>query len=161
MEDITEPVLPASEAPAVEALSKEQEYLAGWQRERAELQNFRKRTQAQALHNHQQALKTVLEPLLGVVDNFQAMMKHVPSELAQQAWVAGVLHIARQVEQLLDGYGVQVIEALGQPFDPLRHEAIESVDGAGKPSGQVVEVVTPGYLVGEEVIRPARVKIAA
>ncbi len=160
MEDTIESVAAASENP-VEGISKEQEYLEGWQRERAELQNFRKRTQEQALRNNQQALKAVLEPLLPVVDNFQAMMKHVPLELERQAWVAGVLHIARQVEQLLSEYGVRTIEALGQPFDALRHEAIESVVVAGTPSGQVVEVVTPGYLVGDEVIRPARVRIAS
>lgn len=139
---------------------REQEYLAGWQRERAALQNFRKRLQEHSLASQQQALRTVVQPLLLVADNFQAMVRHVPPELKGNAWVTGVLHIARQVEQLLREYGVHVIDALGQPFDPSRHEAVGHVTKDGVTSGHVVEVVSPGYRLGEEIIRPARVKVA-
>lgn len=140
--------------------NKEQEYLAGWQRERAELQNFRKRMQEQATQDQRQALKAVIEPLLTVADNFQAMVRHVPKELDGNAWVAGVLHIARQVEQLLQEYGVTMIEAQGQQFDPTQHEAVEEITTDQAKSGQVIEVVMAGYRLGDSVIRPARVKIA-
>ena len=142
------------------ASAREQEYLAGWQRERAELQNFRKRMHEQATREQRQALRAVIEPLLGVADNFQAMTRHVPKELEENAWVTGVMHIARQVEQLLTEYGITLIEAQGKAFDPSQHEAVEEVADSHAPSGQVVEVIMPGYRLGEDVIRPARVKIA-
>lgn len=142
------------------ASRREQEYLAGWQRERAELQNFRKRMHEQATRDQRQALRAVIEPLLGVADNFQAMIRHVPKELDGNAWVTGVVHIARQVEQLLAEYGITPIEAAGTVFDPSQHEAVEEVSDSDAPSGQVVEVLMPGYRLGEDVIRPARVKIA-
>lgn len=139
---------------------REQEYLSGWQRERAELQNFRKRMQEQSVAGRRQALKAIIEPLLLVADNFQAMVKHVPQELTGNAWVTGVLHIARQVEQLLAAYNVKTIDAVDTPFDPTRHEAVEEVANTGKTSGHVIEIVAPGYQIEEEVVRPARVKIA-
>lgn len=150
----------ARKSHTVVASNKEQEYLAGWQRERAELQNFRKRMQEQAVRGQQAALRAILEPLLDLADNFQAMVRHVPPALEQDAWVAGVLHIARQLDGLLADYNVRVIEAMGQPFDPARHEAIEHEQREGVPSGHVVEVVSRGYQLGDEVLRPAKVKIA-
>lgn len=140
--------------------SREQEYLAGWQRERAELQNFRKRMQEQATHGQRRALRAVVVPLLDIADNFHAALAHIPAELEGNAWVVGISHIARQVTQVLAEYGVVPIEALGKPFDPTRHEAVEVVSAPDVPSGHVVEVVASGYQLADEVIRPAKVKTA-
>lgn len=137
------------------------EYLAGWQRSRAELDNFRKRMhagQGQLQAQHQRAL---IEPILSLNDNFRAMIEHVPAELQQHAWVKGAVHIARQLNDILAEFNVTTIEPRGSAFDPRLHEAIAHVTEANVPSGTIVEVVQAGYQLNETVLRPAKVKVAA
>lgn len=137
-----------------------QEYLAGWQRARAELANFRKRLQESSSEQQGQARREAVEPLLSLADNFRAMTAHVPDELQNHAWVTGVLHIARQLDEILAAYEVTAVEEVDVPFDPVRHEALESVSRTGVASGTVVEVVQPGYVMGETVLRAAKVRVA-
>lgn len=134
--------------------SKEQEYLAGWQRAQADLANFRKRMLAEQGEMSQRAKQMVLEPLLAVVDNFRAITMHLPDDLKDNAWAAGVLHVARQMDQLLADFGVTVIDQTGIPFDPRFHEAVA---GEGE---HVQEVVQVGYQLGEKVLKAAKVKVS-
>lgn len=137
--------------------SKEQEYLEGWQRARADLENVRRRM-AESTVNQKQALKRdIVEDLLGLADNFRALTAHAPDP--KDPWVQGVLHVARQFEQVLADFGVEIIADTGGAFDPKIHEAVEEVEG--KESGIVQEVVQAGYKIGETVIRPAKVKITS
>lgn len=138
-----------------------QEYLAGWQRARAELKNLQAQVQQTQLTDRVRAQRQALEPLLQVADNMRAIITHVPTELSEHDWVAGVLHVARQLEQVLTAQGVDYIDAVAEPFDPRHHEAVERVAAADQPAGTVVEVVQRGYRLGETVLRPARVKVAA
>lgn len=141
--------------------SREQEYLEGWQRARAELHNWRRRRQAQQGAELARARQEAIVPLLQLADNFQALLQHVPAELVDHAWVDGVSHVARQMEQLLREFGVEIINGAPVPFNPAWHEAVASVPGGkGAVSGQVVEVVQPGYKMGEWILRPAKVKVA-
>lgn len=137
-----------------------QEYLEGWQRARAEFANFRAQLQSREQHVSRQAQRQAIEPLLAIADNFRAIAAHVPKELTDNAWVQGVLHVSRQVEQLLTDLGVREIVAEHQLFDPTHHEAVEEVTDSSVPSGTVLAVVQPGYLLGEELLRPARVKVS-
>ena len=136
------------------------EYLAGWQRARAELDNYRKRMHAgqQALQEKQ--VRALVEPLLGLNDNFRAMVEHVPADLAEHPWVQGAVHIARQLSDILTEFKVTVIEPTGGMFDPSLHEAVEHVAGSTLPSGTIVTVVQAGYRLGDTVLRPAKVKVA-
>jgi molecular chaperone GrpE len=137
------------------------QYLAGWQRARAELENFKKNMQTQQSQLAQQQLHTMLEPILSLNDNFRAMVQHVPDELKDNAWAQGVLHIARQLEAILEQYNVQTIEKSGEMFNPQMHEAIENIKAADKnSSGKVIEVIQAGYMVEGRVIRPAKVRVA-
>ena len=124
--------------------SREQEYLAGWQRARAEFYNFRKRV------NQEQ----------GLADTFQTMTEALPADLTDHAWAQGVVHVARQIKQILREYGVVPIEAIGHQFDPEKHEAVSKVSKFGTASGCVVEVLQTGYVLEDRVIRPAKVKVA-
>lgn len=138
-----------------------QQYLAGWQRARAALDNFRKQAAAAGADERARARAAVIEPLLALSDNFAAMTQHVPADLANNSWTAGVLHIARQLESLLADYGVERITPAGEQFDPTQHEAVAQVPQADHASGLVVEVIQSGYRVGDRIVRPAKVKIAA
>lgn len=136
------------------------EYLSGWQRARAELTNLRQRLDQEMTRQRQRSRREVFDHLIPLADNFEAMVKHVPAEFHGHAWTDGVLHIARQLEQLMSEQGINHIEAINQPFDPARHEAIAQVTQADAASGTVVEVVQSGYMFGDQVWRPAKVKVA-
>lgn len=136
------------------------EYLAGWQRAQAELENYRRRQAAEHAAARARLTEEVLSPLLEIADNFRAAAGHVPPEIAAHAWTEGMMHIGRQIEQLLAAYGITLIEDAGIAFNPQLHEAV-GTQAAKEKSGTVVEVVQPGYRVGERVIRPARVKVSA
>lgn len=138
---------------------KATEYLAGWQRAQADLENFKKQQAAQALEFQVRAKAATIEPLLSLADNFNAIVKHVPEEIADNAWVTGVVYVARQLEEVLAEQGVEQIGESGEEFDAVLHEAIETVEGEDKQSNLVAEVVLPGYRLGEQILRPAKVKV--
>lgn len=137
------------------------EYLAGWQRSRAELDNFRKRIQASQGEQQVQQLRIVLEPILSLNDNFRAMITNVPADLNKNAWVSGVLHVARQLHDTLIQLGVSIIEEKGGQFDPRLHEAIDHVTDTEAESGTVMEILQAGYQLKDKILRPAKVKVAA
>lgn len=141
--------------------NREAEYLDGWRRARAELDNLKKRLAAEQQQSRQRAQVAAVQSLLALADNFQMMLKHVPAELTSHSWVEGVRHVARQLEQLLSEYGVVLITDTNVPFDPAVHEAIDQVQNTKIKSGLVVEVVAPGYKLGDSILRPARVKVSA
>lgn len=141
---------------------EEAEYLDGWRRARAELDNFRKRLQGQDKQRASLAQAAALSELLPVADHFQAMIRHIPKELEKNTWAQGVLHVAREFEQVLQSQGLSVISQANVPFDPTIHEAVDQEKSAdGKTSGMVLEIVQPGYKMGERVLKPARVKISS
>jgi molecular chaperone GrpE len=139
---------------------KAKEYLAGWKRSRAELVNFQARVSSDQIDRDKRNQRQVIEDLMPVVDNFQAIIAHMPTELSDSSWAEGVLHVAKQLEQVLAQYNVKKIKAEGAKFDPMQHEAIDMVKNKKITSGYIIEVLQPGYTMGDEVIRPAKVKVA-
>ena len=139
---------------------KENEYLDGWQRSRAELANLQKRLVGEQVQQRQKVTREITGELLTLADNFQVMTRHVPEELAENSWTTGVLHVARQLTQLLEEFGITLIEAKGQNFDPKFHEAVEQTSKTKLSTGSIVEVIQAGYQIGDEVVRPAKVKVA-
>jgi molecular chaperone GrpE len=85
----------------------------------------------------------------------------MPQDMADDPWAQGVAHVARQFEQAMQEYGVEAFSPTGEPFDPATQEAIEQVKDAEAKSGMVLEVMQVGYKMGERIIRPAKVKVAA
>lgn len=140
--------------------NREQEYLEGWKRDRAQMQNMRRQAQEAITSGSVRARQDVIEQVLPVADNFRATIMHVPEGIEQDAWVQGVIHVARQFDQILESLGVSIINPAGAAFNPHEHEAVEQVEGS-EESGQVVAVLQVGYKVGDAVLRPARVKVQA
>ncbi len=160
----------------VEALRDEvarltQEAGRNWQqflRAAADLENYRK----QAVRQREEAVaatrRTMLGVILGVVDTLERALQHAGEGTGDQgsggtaAAIADGIRLAqRQVLDVLRTMGVRPMETLGQPFDPRVHEAIDAVAATGPTeSGTVVGEVQRGYLIGEEVLRPARVRVA-
>ncbi len=147
--------------PTIASLEQEAAgYLEQWQRSQAELANYTKRVTAERTQTHVRLTQSLLTPLLPLADNFQAMIEHTPAELVGNSWVTGVTHIGKQLESILAELGAVRMDPSEEAFDPMRHEAVEEVEIEGIASGTIVEVLQPGYLVGEQVFRPAKVKVA-
>lgn len=144
----------------IHGVSKAREYLSGWQRARADLDNFRRRVHQEQQQQNEQVKRRLIYDLMPLVDNFRAVAIHLPAELKDNVWAQGVLHVTRQLEQLLQQYDVVPINEAGQPFNPVLHEAVATVEDETAGSGLVVEVMQAGYRIGDQVIRPAKVKVA-
>lgn len=128
------------------------------QHERADATNMRRR------HDEQMAgLRTIVKAgvvrdLLPVIDNFERALKHVPKELEGNEYIKGVQGVVKQFEKTLDGLGVERIKTVDEPFDPAFHEAVQMEEGEGDRE-VVSEELQSGYILGNEVIRHAMVKV--
>jgi molecular chaperone GrpE len=143
-----------------EKLEQEINELTGLlKRVQADFENFRKRTQKEKEDFGKYLNMDLVLRILPVMDNFKLALKHLPKELESDEWVHGVWHIEKQLEQILTDEGVTEVKAEGAKFDPAIHEAIQEVE-SDLPEESIVEVVAPGYLMGEKLIRPAKVKVS-
>jgi len=132
------------------------EYLDQAQRTRAELINYRRRTEQEIQIARRFAAEHLIGRILPVIDDFHRAIDAVPDADKDNPWVQGVLLIERKMWSVLESEGVQPIAAVGKPFDPSVHEAV-SVDSDGGDT--VVEEFQRGYKLHDRVIRPAMVKV--
>jgi molecular chaperone GrpE len=141
--------------------AKASEYFEGWQRERADFLNYKKRIDRDNAQVYQNALVTVLKKYLVVMDDLDRALKTAPSKGEGSHWAKGVELIRRKLCGLIEAEGIKQMDFAGnEMFDPMRHEAITHEDSPDHQSGQIIEVVQPGYLLGDRVIRPALVRVA-
>ncbi|MCC7130437.1 MAG: nucleotide exchange factor GrpE [Anaerolineae bacterium] len=142
------------------ARSKANEYLDGWQRSRAEFTNYKKRVDRELQQAYQTAAGSVIRDFLSIVDDLERALKNPPVEGDGAAWAAGIELIHRKLLTIMKNEGVAPIQAEGAPFDPNFHEAVASDESGEHESGQVIEVLQQGYMLGDKVLRPARVRVA-
>ena len=143
-----------------EARAKADEYLEGWQRSRAEFANFKKRIERDQEQVYQAAAGAIIKRYLGVLDDLERALKNRPRDGEGAAWAEGVELIYRKLLSILESEGVKPMQPEGEMFDPNLHEAILSEDSDHHESGQIIEVIQPGYLLGDKVLRPAMVRVA-
>lgn len=137
------------------------EYLDGWQRARAEYANARKRLERERAEAYGRAAVDYAQAMLPILDDFNRALSNVPDEIEQNDWFEGITLVTRKMHTILEDLKVEKIVAIGQPFDPNFHEALSLTEAEGFESGIVVEEVQSGYKLGERVIRPALVNVAA
>jgi molecular chaperone GrpE len=135
-------------------------YFDGWQRERADFNNYRKRIERDQAQAQQNAVVTVVKKYLVILDDLNRALKTRPSEGEAAAWANGIELIAHKLQASLEAEGIRRMPAENESFDPTRHEAITHEESPDHQSGQIIEVVQDGYLLGERVIRPALVRVA-
>jgi len=152
--------LDAMRARAEAAETELAETKVAWQRTAADFQNYRRRTEQEREQFAAFASEGLLRKALAIADDFDRAIAHAPSDPAAAAWVEGVTAIDRKVRLLLESEGVTVIEALGHPFDPRRHEAIIHEPTTEFPDGTVVKELQKGYELNGRVLRPALVAVA-
>lgn len=139
---------------------KSNEYFEGWQRERADFSNYRRRIERDRIQAQENMLGNIVKKYLVVLDDLERALKGRPTEGEAGAWADGIELIERKLQNILETEGVKRMEAEGQQFDPNLHEALAQVDAPGRPSGEIIDVVQPGYLIGDRVLRPALVRVA-
>ena len=144
------------------ALAKANEYLEGWQRERAEFYNYKKRMEREQSQGSQNAFCNAVRRYLDIADDLARALKNKnrPAEGDGAIWAEGIDLIYKKLVGAFEADGVKMIDTDGKYFDPNLHEAISHEDSPAHDSGQIIEVVQPGYTLGDRVIRPARVRVA-
>ena len=142
--------------------TKANEYLDGWQRERAEFFNYKKRMERELSQGGQNALGNAIRRYLDIADDLERALKNKnrPTEGNGAIWAEGIDLIHRKILGAFEADGIKAIDTNGKFFDPNLHEAISHEDSPNHESGQIIEVVQPGYMMGEKVLRPARVRVA-
>jgi len=133
---------------------------AGWQRTRADFANFKRRSETLQAENAGRANDALLLRVVGLADDFDLAIEHVPEESMGTPWLEGIDAIDRKLRQLLESQGVMPIEAEGQPFDPHEHQAISYEDTDEAPDGTVLKELQRGYYIRDRVLRPAFVAVA-
>jgi molecular chaperone GrpE len=161
IEDDEESELEALRAELEQVQAQAAEYLDGWQRARAEFANFKKRVEAERQELRRTSTEALLLKLLPVVDDFERAFEALPEDYEDAAWVDGFTMIHRKLRAILESQDVTPIEAIGQPFDPLWHEAVMQEETDEYPDGYVTEVMQRGYRLGDRVLRPSMVKVAS
>jgi molecular chaperone GrpE len=128
------------------------------QRERADAMNVRRRSEEERLKLGSFYKSSIIRELLPVIDNFERALKHVPKDIESHEYIKGVQGVVKQFEQTLAKLGVERIKTVDQPFDPNLHEAVSHEEGEGD-SEIVSEELQSGYILGDEVIRHAMVRV--
>ena len=136
------------------------EMLDRLQRSHAEFANFRRRIEQERELQRSRATEDLVRKLLPVADDFDRAIRSVPSEIDGNPWIEGIRLVERKLWRALEGEGISVMESIGQPFDPSRHEAVMVDEGDGV-ADTVVEEFQRGYLVNDTVLRPAMVKVGS
>lgn len=151
----------ASPAPemseAEKCLAERDEYLAGWQRAKADLINYKKEELKRLEDMAKYQMEDVIYDLISVLDNFDLAI----SAMEKQGQVEkGIYLIRTQLEDSLKRRGLSKLEVPpGAEFDPKLMEAVAVVDSDGPPH-KVIEVIEAGYKIYEKILRPARVKVS-
>jgi molecular chaperone GrpE len=132
----------------------------------AEMDNLRKRTDRELTDARKYAVSKFAGDMLVVGDNLRRALGAVPADhrdSADEAWKAlmqGVEMTEREMDRLLEKNGVTRIAAVGERFDPHRHQAMFEIPDASVPAGTVVQVVQEGYQIGDRVLRAALVGVS-
>lgn len=126
----------------------------------AEFENFRRRSAREAIENVERAEWKVLEKLLGVVDNFDRAIESGAGEDAE-ALFKGMGLIYGQFKELLKGFGLEPIGAVGEQFDPNLHDALMNQPSKEQPEGALVAIFEKGYTAKGRVLRHAKVVVSA
>lgn len=129
-------------------------------RNRAELENFKKRINEERIKERKYALKDFLMELIEVVDIFDKAVNVNTDDEKVKKFLSGFVMINNRFKQILATEGVKKIEALNQPFDPNFHSAMDTIEVEGVEPNIVVEEILAGYMYKDRVLRPSIVKVS-
>ncbi len=145
------------EAEVIKERELAEEHRSRLLRLQADFDNYRKRVQRQQALWREDAVSELGSALLPVIDDLE---RAVCQEDDGAALREGVRLVHRRLLDVLEGYQIRPIQAVGQRFDPNYHEALMQVETQDHPDGSVVEDLRRGYVLGERLLRPSAVRVA-
>ncbi len=155
-EDVVAEAVESLKKALTEEKAKAESYLANWQRAQADFINYKRRTEQERSETFEFANSALILNLLPVLDDMERALENVSGKLAGLTWVDGIVLIYRKLKAILEGHGLIEIKAIGEPFDPMLHEAV--LYGEGE-EGKVIEELQKGYKLRDRVLRPSLVKV--
>jgi molecular chaperone GrpE len=148
------------EAQLAEKNLEVQQLLAKYRSASEEFDQARARLRKELSKDVERGRRSMLVSFLEILDNLDRALE-AGADRAGDPFVLGVSLVRQQFLTTLEGFGVSRTDPLGEPFDPSRHEAVSTVAApSGTAPGLICGVVRPGYLIGDEVLRPAQVAVA-
>ncbi len=132
-------------------LKQKEEYLEGWKRARADFINYKKDEEKRVAETLFFALSGTIIKILPVLDELERAEKETSEP--------GISQIRKKFQHLLNDFGIKEIETKGKKFDPNFHEAVEQVEAENQEKGIIIEETQKGYLIDNQVLRPAKVKV--
>jgi molecular chaperone GrpE len=129
-------------------------------RERADMDNFRKRQERNAQERIQREKKALILKILSVMDNVERALTYQET-MDRQALQQTLRMLMWQMNEVMKGEGLTPIATVGERLNPYEHEAIELVENSDQPEDTIVEEVLKGYKIGNETLRAARVKVSS
>lgn len=130
------------------------------QRNMAEFDNYRKRTEKEKSAMFEIGARDIIEKILPVVDNFERGLAAVPEEDKGAPFAEGMEKIYKQLMKTLEDAGVKPIEAVGQPFDPNFHNAVMHIDDESLGENTIAMELQKGYTYRDTVVRHSMVQVA-
>ena len=155
-----EPTESEGEIDASQLLAERDEYHDLLLRKAAELENYKKRTERDRASLQQTAAADLIQELLPLADDLERALASPSESTSTSAYRSGVELIHKRLLELLEKRGVMPIEAMGATFDPLYHEAVETVTAESTQDGKIVSDLRRGYTVGGRLLRPSMVRVA-
>ncbi len=131
-----------------------------WQRTLAEFDNYKRRVERERAEAHENAVLDVIKSVLPIIDDFERSTANIPEELQGNAWVDGTVAIGRNLRKLLEIHKIDVLDPVGEPFDPDQHQGLGVDEDTDIESGHVSVTLQKGYAKGGKVLRPALVRVA-
>ena len=156
----------AGALPDTAALAKEiADYKDKLLRALADMENLRRRTDREVADARTYGVTSLARDMVGVADNMHRALEAagdagIVVEGPAKALLEGVELTERELLKVLERHGVKKFEPQGAKFDPNLHQAMFEVPDANVPSGSVVQVIQPGYMIGDRVLRPAMVGVS-
>lgn len=130
-------------------------------RTRAEMENIRKRMNRERDEERRYAVLPIVRELLPAIDNLHRALAAADREKNMDALLQGMQMVSRQVDEILSRHDVKAIPAVGQPFDPNLHEALQQVPSADHPPMTVIQEYERGFQLHDRVIRPSKVIVSS
>ncbi len=127
----------------------------------ADFDNYRKHAEDEKRELYKLAQAKTLLELSPVLDNFRRATEHLPTHLADDNWVKGVLYVEKQLEQIFESFGVTKIKTVGEVFNHHLHEAISTEPSESLPLDHIVAELEAGYTLNGTVLKPAKVKVSS
>ncbi|HNW71821.1 MAG TPA: nucleotide exchange factor GrpE [Candidatus Paceibacterota bacterium] len=143
------------------AKKEKDEYLTGWQKERADFTNYKKQEEDRKINFSESIRERILTRFLTVTDSFNMAFKNKEVwEKVDESWRKGVEYIYSQMNTIFEEYGVKPVGEVGESFDHNIHHSIEMIPTDKKEDDhKIAEVIQKGYKLGDRVIRVARVNV--